>query len=271
MPPGKSKDVTETEAELVAKAQRAVSHCNWIVGECAADWTKKHARGRTDADFAALVGLSADQVYQRRRVWETFGDVYEQYSSLKWSHFYLALNWSDAPECLQWAEENQATVAEMKAWRRAINGEDLTSEPEPDQWAGDPTISFVPSEPTAVRDPDSFASTGSRGSSPRKPPERGGEGSETVAAVAREGEYSPFRKDAASPAPADRGGDVAVAERPQLSADKQIKKVTLALERMNQALTAELLKDARRLPEKQRQRFIKAVGELSSKAARLMS
>ena len=37
--------------------------------------------------FGAMVGLSSDQVYQRRRVWETFGDVSESYPSLKWSHF----------------------------------------------------------------------------------------------------------------------------------------------------------------------------------------
>ena len=106
-------DVQETrsEEELVSVAQTAVSRCNWVVGACAAQWTRKFARGRTDADFGAMVGLSSDQVYQRRRVWETFGDVHGDYPSLKWSHFYVALTWDDAPECLQWAEENQATVA----------------------------------------------------------------------------------------------------------------------------------------------------------------
>src|SRR5688572_12106145 len=119
----------ESETELVARAQNAVSACNWTVGECAASWTKRFARGRTDADFATMVGLSPDQIYQRRRVAETFGDVRAEYPSLKWSHFYVGLNWDDAPECLQWADENEATVAEMKAWRRALRGEDLTEEP----------------------------------------------------------------------------------------------------------------------------------------------
>ena len=112
----------ESESELVRRVQDALSHCNWDVGECAAIWTKRFARGRTDADFAALVGLSADQIYQRRRVWETFADVRESYPSLKWSHFYSALTWDDAAECLQWAQDIQATVAEMKAWRRAQRG-----------------------------------------------------------------------------------------------------------------------------------------------------
>ena len=45
--------------------------------------------------------------------------------------------WDDAPECLQWADENQATVAEMKAWRRALRGEDLTVPGDADEWDRD--------------------------------------------------------------------------------------------------------------------------------------
>ena len=65
----------ETEQQLVQIAQQALSSCNWTVGECAAKWTKKFAKGRTDADFGNMVGLSGDQVYQRRRVWETFAEI----------------------------------------------------------------------------------------------------------------------------------------------------------------------------------------------------
>ena len=64
-----------SEEELISRAQMAVSQCNWVLGECAASWTQRYARGRTDADFGQMVGLSSDQIYQRRRVWETFGDV----------------------------------------------------------------------------------------------------------------------------------------------------------------------------------------------------
>src|SRR5690606_18457203 len=89
-------NVKETEDQLIQRAQQALSRCNWEIGDCAAAWTKRLARGRTDADFGALIGLSGDQVYQRRRVWETFNDVHERYGELKWSHFYAALNWDDA-------------------------------------------------------------------------------------------------------------------------------------------------------------------------------
>ena len=265
-------DVTDrdSEDELISKAQTAVSRCNWLVGACAAQWTRKFARGRTDADFANLVGLSPDQVYQRRRVWETFGDVYRDYTRLKWSHFYIALNWDDAPECLQWADENEATVAEMRAWRRAQRGEDAAHEAPPDGWAGDPAVSYVPTEAVAVREPVPF--------DPEEPldPTRAGQ-SDTDSrgrrgsreAVAAETPYAPYRKDAGSPASSEERSRAAVAEKPQPSPEQMLKRAVSSLERINQALTPELVKSFRRLPADLRGRFIDAVGELSSRAATL--
>lgn len=269
-------DVQETrsEEELVSVAQTAVSRCNWVVGACAAQWTRKFARGRTDADFGAMVGLSSDQVYQRRRVWETFGDVQGDYPSLKWSHFYVALTWDDAPECLQWAEENQATVAEMKAWRRAMRGEDLLAAAETvDEWGMDAAIHLSPSAVVPVRDV-----AGENGSRPRESAggaARSAERGETVSGVARESEqgerpYAPYRADAGSPGPAAKESGTAVAEPPRQSAEELVKRMTTTLERMNKALTPEVLDDCRELPEKVRKRFLKAVGDLGSRAGQLM-
>ena len=136
--------VAESEEHLISVARDAVSQCNWVVGECATKWTKKYAKGRTDADFGQMVGLSGDQIYQRRRVWETFGKSVTNYTNLKWSFFYVALNWDDATKCLNWADENEATVAEMRAWRRAQNGEDLFSEPEKPIQNGRHRWSWIP-------------------------------------------------------------------------------------------------------------------------------
>ena len=261
-----STDITETEDELIANAQQAVSSCNWVVGECAAKWTKKYARGRTDADFAQLVGLSPDQAYQRRRVWETFGDVCGSYKSLKWSHFYTALNWDDAPECLVWAEENEAAVAEMRAWRRALHGEDLTEEAPPEDWGESQMISFVPNEATPVRAPSQQGESATAGSR---------EASLSVAGVAREGElpggnYAPFRSGAGSPPPKESSSEVAVAAKPQVSADELIKRMAGSVERLNKALTPEMVREFKSMPAKSRKRFVNAVAELSSKVAGLM-
>lgn len=274
MSPNHAMDVSETETELFDRAQQAVSQSNWIVGECAAKWTVKYGRGRTDADFGRQIGLSGDQVFQRRRVWETFADVHPNYPDLKWSHFYVALNWNDAPECLQWAQENQTTVAEMKAWRRAQNGEDLSQQDDDgfDEWAADlSTLNLSSDQAHAVRDPDDFQSGGDGTSGePREPRES----PDVAPAFARDSEvasfpgsepYSPFRKDAGSAAPETTGDEVAVMARPKPTADVILKRMNSQLDRMNRMLTPELLAELVKQPEKNRNRFMKSLGELSEK------
>ncbi len=265
-------DVRESESELISLAQNAVSQCNWTVGECAAKWTKKYARGRTDSDFGTLVGLSADQVYQRRRVWEEFAESASEYAKLRWSHFYVALNWDDAQDCLQWANDNETTVAEMKVWRRLQHGEELSDEPLED----DAFVSFLPPEPTPVRDVQSPDETRERPVSDRTGGERSDQsGVATVTTVARDvengaGDYAPFRSEASSPAPKSNGGDVAVANRPQPTAEQVVKRLTTSLERCNKMFNKQFATQFKKLPEKTRNRFIKAVGELSSNVANLM-
>lgn len=264
----KSKDlISKPEQELIEKAQTAVSQSNWVVGECAAIWTKKYSRGRTDADFGLLVGLSGDQVYQRRRVWETFADVDGDYTLLKWSHFYVALNWDDSPECLQWAQENEASVAEMKAWRRAMHGEDLT-QPSTDDWGNNLAIEIDGPQSTEVKDPDDFGtgikssgSTASGSSSEQQP---------VVASAARE-DYSPFRKGAGSPAPKPVGeaGATAVLEKPKATPEKLLAKHVTSLERANKGLTKEIVGVEHKDAEKLLKRLRSVVNELAAKVAEL--
>lgn len=247
----------ETEEQLVARAQRALSSCNWEIGECAATWTERYGKGRTDADFGNLIGLSGDQVYQRRRVWETFADVHKDYPQLKWSHFYVALNWDDAAECLQWANEMEATIAEMKAWRRAQRGEDLTAPGEEEL----PPFA-IPDEihaagHVAVRDPDELAAVGGSGGP------GGGGGAETVTAAAREssGEnYAPFHQGARGDAPGDDS-----AARPEPTTEQIVKRLCSSLERCDSALTPAVLEDFVDVPHSLQQRLLNALDNLESK------
>lgn len=257
----------ETEQTLVERARTSVSDCNWTVGECAAMWTQRYARGRTDADFGALISMSGDQVNQRRRVWETFGDVRTEYPSLRWSHFYVALTWDDAPECLAWAKENEATVAEMKAWRRLQHGEDLTQPAADDvpPWEDESAVAFVPDEPTPVRDPgEAGESAGNGSSSPRS--SREPVPTPTAMGVARDAgsEGSAPTPDGSSDEPR-----TTTAPKPDVSIEQVVKRMTSAVERVNKALTKELIDSLPDVPRKVRNRFVKAVGELSAKAAKL--
>jgi hypothetical protein len=249
----------ESETDLVTRAQSAISNCNWEVGECAAVWTKRFARGRTDADFAQLVGLSPDQVYQRRRVWETFGDVYGRYAALKWSHFYAAVAWDDAAECLQWAEDIGATVAEMKAWRRAQRGEDLS---EPSEESGN----WFPSDPVEVRAPD--AARGGPGGPSSGTGARAGDAVPVAAGVARTAdgdEYAPFRDGAVTPA----SSESKPIERPAPTVEQLVRRMTTALERCVAAMDGPFRKHFADVPIKDRRRFLKAIEQLADKTAGL--
>lgn len=257
--------VAESEEHLISVARDAVSQCNWVVGECAAKWTTKYAKGRTDADFGQMVGLSGDQIYQRRRVWETFGKSVANYNNLKWSFFYVALNWEDRIKCLNWADENEATVAEMRAWRRAQNGEDLFSEPEEaySEWAAPLVMDTSDMPMSTVQDPAGFVPAGA---GPRAGMGYDGSQVETMAGAARESsEYAPFRTGAAAPAPAEQAAEVAVLDRPDASPDLVWKRTISMIERINKSLDKNVLKAFGKQPEKIQERLSIAFAELHEK------
>jgi hypothetical protein len=257
-------DKTETEEQLIQRAQRALTLCNWEIGECASKWTQRYARGRTDADFGAQIGLSSDQVYQRRRVWDTFSDVYEQYPALRWSHFYAALNWDDAPECLQWAADMQATVAEMKAWRRAQHGEDLSAPAEEEETAL-PSVELLTPEAGVVRELNAAGVAAAARGDTERPSNGSGRESSTVAEAARESVaeegYAPFGKSARG----DASGTTSQSSPP--SAEQALKRIANALERCDAALTPEVLQSWNDAPIKVRQRILDAIDNLRSKTA----
>ena len=167
----------ESEAAMIRKAKQVLSNSSWQLGEIASQWTAAYARGRTDYDFGAAVGgMTGDQVNQRRRVWDRWGssDIYRKFGAvLSWSHFYAALNWDDAESVLQWAYDNQATVAEMKAWRRAEHGDDIVAV---DPATGDP---FSDDDPFGEREGTGTEAGGEDGGTdPEAGTETGGTDSE---------------------------------------------------------------------------------------------
>ncbi len=97
----------------------------WERGRIILQWrTELKRRGlpRTqysDAAWCRLLGgrSSPQHVGRLRRVFERFGEVYESYPGLYWSHFYAALDWDDAELWLQGAVENRWTVQQMQQQR----------------------------------------------------------------------------------------------------------------------------------------------------------
>ncbi|MGZ0172945.1 MAG: hypothetical protein ACKVHE_25705 [Planctomycetales bacterium] len=117
------KQAEETEKQIVALAKAAIakeSDCKWSVGRLAHEWTERFAKGRTDGDFAELVGLSRRAVQHRRQVYEAYGDVWNSSSKLTWTHYRETLDWSDAEEWLAEADKHGWSVATMKSQREEV-------------------------------------------------------------------------------------------------------------------------------------------------------
>ncbi len=116
----------------------------WERGRIIHQWrTELKRRGlpRTqysDAAWCRLVGgrTSPQHVGRLRRVFDRFGQVYESYPGLYWSHFYAALDWDDAELWLQGAVENRWTVQQMQQQRaRTLQQPPPPEPPEADAFA----------------------------------------------------------------------------------------------------------------------------------------
>lgn len=126
----------QSQQQLLQRIRQADSQTKWHTGECISALKQRYHL--TDEQIAQQTELSRETITQRRLVWETFADCKSIYNHLSWTHYYVALSWDDAPECLQWADELQASVSEMKAWRRSQHGADLSEPDEHDSWSVDP-------------------------------------------------------------------------------------------------------------------------------------
>src|SRR5690606_29615973 len=91
----------ETEEQLIERAQEAAKRRDtacWELGRIASEWTQRFARGRTDADFAKIVGISQRSINYYRRVYERFPRFWNHGANLSFRHLREALNWEDAED-----------------------------------------------------------------------------------------------------------------------------------------------------------------------------
>jgi hypothetical protein len=114
----------ETSTEYVGRWNRLVSTTNWEKGRIIHEW--REALRQADAPAGAYAddawsqqvgGVTPQHVGRLRRVYERFGEVYQQYRGLYWSHFQAAVDWDDAEMWLEGAVQNEWTVSQMRAQR----------------------------------------------------------------------------------------------------------------------------------------------------------
>ena len=119
----------ETSTEFLGRWNRLVSTTNWEKGRIIAEWRRQlieseaPAQAYSDEAWSRTVGnVSGQHAGRLRRVWDRFGEVYDQFDGPYWSHFQAALDWDDAEMYLEGVVKDGWSVAQMRAQRSEAMG-----------------------------------------------------------------------------------------------------------------------------------------------------
>jgi hypothetical protein len=114
----------EASQPFVGRWNHLVSTTNWEKGRIIAQWRAALEAQQlpiaefSDEAWARLVGgVTGQHAGRLRRVYQRFGEVYEQYGGLYWSHFQAAIDWTDAEMWLEGAVQNGWSVSAMRRTR----------------------------------------------------------------------------------------------------------------------------------------------------------
>ena len=122
----------------IGQWNRLTSTTNWEKGRIICQWREAMIDGGapiteySDEAWAQLVGgVTSQHAGRLRRVHQHFGEVWDQYEGLYWSHFQAALDWEDAEMWLEGSLQNDWSVSQMRGKR----WETLGTPPEDQQAA----------------------------------------------------------------------------------------------------------------------------------------
>jgi len=114
----------DAAGRFVGQWNRLVSTTNWEKGRIICEWREALiADGAavteySDEAWSQLVGrVTSQHVGRLRRVFQRFGDAFDQYQGLFWSHFQAAIDWEDAEMWLEGAIHNGWSVSQMRGQR----------------------------------------------------------------------------------------------------------------------------------------------------------
>jgi hypothetical protein len=120
---------SELAEPFVGQWNQLISTTNWEKGRIISEWRQQLIDSGVDATQYSdeawsrrVGGVTAPHVGRLRRVYDRFGDSYQSYEGLYWSHFLAALDWQDAPMWLQGATEENWSVSAMREKRWQAEG-----------------------------------------------------------------------------------------------------------------------------------------------------
>ncbi|MEM6468081.1 MAG: hypothetical protein AAF802_00825 [Planctomycetota bacterium] len=130
---GGSPEELQAAAELaepfIGRWNNLISMTNWEKGRIINEWRNRLIESGVDATHYSdeawsrrVGGVTAPHIGRLRRVSERFGDQYETYDGLYWSHFLAALDWSDAPMWLEGASAEGWSISAMREKRWQSEG-----------------------------------------------------------------------------------------------------------------------------------------------------
>lgn len=158
--------VEVTSAQFLSHWNRLVSTTNWEKGRLVSEWRLQlmgagaPSHVYSDEAWSRRVGnVSSQHVGRLRRVYEQFGQNYQQYDGLFWSHFLAALDWEDAEMWLEGAVQNSWSVSQMRNSRWETLGGIPDQKPQDEEVAAEETDA----DAGPIEDVASAASVGSIG------------------------------------------------------------------------------------------------------------
>ena len=124
-----STTAEQVAGKYIGQWNRLISTTNWEKGRIICQWREAmmldgmQVTEYSDEAWAQLVGgVTSQHVGRLRRVFQRFGDVYDQYEGLYWSHFQASLDWDDAEMWLEGSLQNDWSVSQMRGKRWETHG-----------------------------------------------------------------------------------------------------------------------------------------------------
>ena len=132
------EDTVRQSVKFIGQWQTLISTTNWEKGQIIVAWRGELAMQDlsplhySDESWSRIVGgVSPQHVGRLRRTFERFGEVYQSYKGIYWSHFYAALEWDDSEMWLEGAVQNRWSVSQMRMQRWESLGGDPKLKPKP--------------------------------------------------------------------------------------------------------------------------------------------